>query len=81
VKEAVSQAISLVHAVVVAGYRVTGQQRMIDRLLVVAIVGRAGLLAVDLNRKAVHVDGHLPRGPVAAGGAEMTLARFAQRIA
>lgn len=69
--EAASQAVSLVHAVVLAGHRVTGHQRMIDRLSVVAVVGGAGLPTMHENRKAVDVEGHPARGVVASGGSQM----------
>ena len=43
--KAVSQAVPVLHAVVAARHRVTSHQRMIDDLLVVAVVGSAGLMA------------------------------------
>src|ERR1700690_660682 len=64
VQETVSQAVSLLHAVVVAGYRVTGHQRMIDRILVVTVVGGAGLPTMPDDRKAIDSDGDLSRGVV-----------------
>ncbi len=79
--EAVSQAITFVHGVVIAGHRVAGDQRMVDRIAVVAVVCRARLMAVHLDRKAVDVHRDVPRGMVAAGGPQMPLARLAQRIA
>ena len=54
---------------------------MIDRLAVVSVVGRARLLAVHWDRKAVDVEGHAPCGMVAARGTQVPFARLAQRIA
>jgi len=36
---------------------------------------------MHLDRKAVDVDGYLPRGVIAARRAEMARARFGQRVA
>ena len=81
VQEAVSQTVSVLHAVVLAGHRVAGQQRMIDGVAVVPVVGGAGLPSVHDDWKAVDVDGHPACGVVASGGTEMTLAGVGQRVA
>ena len=81
VQEAVSQAMSLVHAVVVAGHRVTGDQRMINGVFIVTVICGAGLVAMHKDGEAVDVDGDLPRGMVASLRAEVPLARIGQRIA
>ena len=81
VQKAVAHAVSLAHAVVGAGHRVAGHQRMVHGLLVITVVRSAGLLAIHLDGKAVDVDGHAPRRMIAAGGPQMPLARIGEYIA
>jgi hypothetical protein len=69
VQEAVAQATPVVHAVVVAGHGVVGDQRMIDGVFVVTVVCRAGLLAVNGDGETVDVDRDLAGGVVSARGA------------
>ncbi len=81
VQKTVAQPMAFLHAVVAAGHAVAGHQRMIDRVAIVAVVGGARLLAVDLNRKAVDVDRDASRFVVAAAGAEMPMATLGQAVA
>src|SRR6056297_1076915 len=59
VNEAVTRSLAIASAVVVAVDAQGRDQRMVDRLLVVAVVAGSMLLAVNFDGKAVDVDGGL----------------------
>ena len=78
---ACAQAMPMLHAIVVARHGVAGYQRMIDRVAIVAVVGRARLAAMYRDGKAVDVNRDVPRGVVTASGPQMTLAAVRQAVA
>ena len=67
VQETVAQPVAVQATVIVALHREAGQERMVHRLAVVAVISAAWLLAMHLDRKAVDVDRAAADGPVWAG--------------
>ena len=81
VDEALTQSQAFLKAVVIAAHRVAGDQGVKHLFLIVAVVLRARLSAVGLNRKAVDVDRDPPRGMVVARGPQVTPRPVGQRLA
>jgi len=84
----VAQAMSVTRAIVIAVDRETGDQRMVNGSAIVAVAlislyWAALLMAVDLNRKAVDVDGCSHHGviSVATGATQVAVGPIEQAVA
>ncbi len=64
----------------VAGLGDAGHQGMIHTLMVVAVPGRTGLMAVDLDRQAVDVDGQISLPVTAAHAPEPPPRQLGDRL-
>ncbi len=62
--KAVAQAMPVASAIVIAIHREAGDQWMVNRIAIVAVVTAALLLAVNLDGKAVDVDGGSHHGVI-----------------